>query len=263
MPWGSLPHPRTFLISFLISLSLFGADFGGVLNYPKSIVSTVTVPVQFGLYKTSQAFFKQFEFIFLARRAVQEKTALTEQLATVLSENADLKRKLAETQGFLVEQQALDPLTYKTVPARPLSLTRYLTIDRGQTDGILINQPVVYKDVYLGQIRDLSAKTARVLLSTDPDSKIEVFASNQQGKARGILVGQYGSDMLMDKILHQEPIAVGDLIYSEGTENLLPRGLILGQVSSVLDRQNEVFKQAVIKPIFDVSSLDIVFVITN
>lgn len=185
------------------------------------------------------------------------------QMAQILSENADLRRKLAETQGFLDEQKALDPRTYTTVAARPISLNRYLKLDKGSDDGLKAGMPVVYKDDYLGVIKELSPKSSLVLLPTDPDSKVAAFAENQNGKARGVLAGQFGSDMLLDKILHDEPIKVGDLVYSEGTEGNLPRGLVLGQVSQVLPNQNQIFKQAFVKNIFDVSSLDIVFVITN
>ncbi|OGE39700.1 hypothetical protein A3E86_00175 [Candidatus Daviesbacteria bacterium RIFCSPHIGHO2_12_FULL_47_45] len=67
----------------------------------------------------------------------------------------------------------------------------------------------------------------------------------------------------MDKILHGESVADKDLVYSEGSESKFPRGLILGQVIRVEDRQNEVFKQAIVKPVFVVGDLDLVFVIVE
>jgi rod shape-determining protein MreC len=101
------------------------------------------------------------------------------------------------------------------------------------------------------------------MLLTDPDSNIAAFAGPGDKRAKGILSGQFESDMLMDKILHEEQINVGDLVYSEGTEMDIPRGLVLGQVREVLNNDNGVFKQAKIKSVFDISDLDLVFVITN
>ena len=69
--------------------------------------------------------------------------------------------------------------------------------------------------------------------------------------------------MLFDKILHQEPIEIGNLVYSEGLENFLPRGLILGKVTEVLENKDEVFKQARVTPLFDIGDLDLVFVVGN
>ena len=106
----------------------------------------------------------------------------------------------------------------------------------------------------------MSGNTSQVLLPSDPDSKLSVFSQGEAGRSQGILIGQFGSEMLMDKILHQEPINIGDLVYSEGLEGELPRGLIIGKVSQVFTRENEVFKQAKVEGVFDTKNLDVVFV---
>jgi rod shape-determining protein MreC len=258
-----LSQAKTFLLLIFIALLITLADATPILTLPKTALQIITQPIQFGLYKSAGAVGKQLEFILLARRAAQEHKAQEEQLAQILSENATLRRQLAEAQGFLAQQQSLDPKTYTQVAARPISLIRYLRIDKGSNNGLKVGMPVVYKDSYLGQIKDISPDSSEVILSSDPDSKIDAFSQGDAGKARGVLVGQFGSDMLLDKILHEEPVKVGDLVYSGGTEGNLPRGLVLGQISQVLDRPNEIFKQAKVKPVFAVGDLDIVFVITN
>lgn len=256
---------RLFFILSFISIFLITADFLHLLNFPKSIVQIATVPIQYGIYNTGLVISKQFEFIFLARRAAKENKAITQQMANVLSENARLRRELAEAQGFLSQQNSLSPQTFKLVPARIVGVdkSRFLLIDKGTNDNLLVDQPVVFKDNYIGKITHLSPKQSQVILSSDPDSKIAAFVSSKDGKAKGILTGQFGQEMLLDKILHSEPISQGDLVYSEGTEGNLPRGLILGSVTQILERQNEIFKQAKVKPIFDIADLDVVFVITD
>lgn len=258
-----ISYSRLFLILILTSLFLLLLDNTPALTLPKSLLQGITIPIQFGLFKTSQGVGKQFEFVILARTAAQENKAMSERMAQVLSENANLRRELAEARGFLDQQKSLDPLTYNQVPARPISFSRYLTIDKGSMDGIKVGMPVVVKDTYLGQIREVSPKQSSLILPSDPDSKLAAFVTNKNGKARGVLQGQFGSEMLLDKILHEEPVSRGDLVYSEGTEGNLPRGLVLGQVSEVSERQNQIFKQAKVKPVFNISDLDIVFVITN
>lgn len=258
-----LQDARTFLTLILLSGFLILFDSANFLNFPKSLVQSVTSPIQYGLYKSANTFGKQFSFIFMVRRTAQEKKALEEQLATVLSENANLRKKLAETQAFAGQQQALNPQTFKWVEARPIGISRYLFLDKGSDDGLKNNQTVVYKDTIIGKIISADPKKSAVLLTSDPDSKIAAFSSSNEGKAKGVLVGEYGSEMKLDKILHQEPIKVGDLVYSEGSEIEIPRGLVLGQVSELLSQDNEIFKQARVKPIFNVTDLDLVFVIVN
>lgn len=254
---------RLFLTLALISFFLILLDSLNFLKIPKSYAQTITIPIQYGLYQGGKTVNKQLEFIVLARFAAQENKALKRQLGQLLIENANLQKRLKESEELVDQYNKLNPKTYDLLPARVLGGERYLKIDKGSSDGVALGQVVVFQDHYLGQIKNVSPKTSEVLLLHDPDSKIAVFSQGEGRKARGILLGQFGSEILMDKILHQEKIEVGDLVYSEGTEGKLPKGLILGKVTQVLERQNEVFKQAKVEPIFQIYDLDIVFVILN
>jgi cell shape-determining protein MreC len=50
-------------------------------------------------------------------------------------------------------------------------------------------------------------------------------------------------------------------VYSEGQESEIPRGLVLGQVAQVIEKDNEIFKSAKIKPVFDIADLEVIFII--
>lgn len=232
-----------------------------LLDFPKRWVFYLTNPISFGLYNTNQQISKQFHFVFLARKAGQENKALKEKIGELLSENANLKRQLAEVEAQVSQKAYLDPKTYNLIPARPIGLTRYLKIDRGEDQGIKVGQVVVFKDNYMGKVIEVSQNVSHVQVLSDPSSKVAAFSLGKEGRAKGVLVGQFGTDYSLDKILHEEQIEVGDLVYSEGTEGYLPRGLILGRVTEVLEKENEVFKQAKVGAIFDLRDLDLVFVI--
>ena len=247
------------LISFLI---LFLDNFK-LLSLPKTALSFITTPIQFGIYKTSQTLGSQFYFIFAARFAAKENKALKGQLAELLSENANLRRELSEVQSLVDQQDTLDPRVYNLTVARPIGLDRYLKIDKGSKDGVKEYQAVVFKDNFLGRVVSVSEKSSKVMLIVDPDSKLYGFSINRNGRAKGILSGQFGQEMLLEKILHEEIIEKGDLVYSEGTEGFLPRGLVLGRVSEVLIKENEVFKKAKVAPVFDIRNLELVFVISD
>lgn len=258
-----LADAKIFFFLILISFFLILFDNASLFNLPKSFIQSVTSPIQYGLYKSASAVGKQLSFIFLVRRSAQEKRALEEQLAQVLSENAQLRKKLAESQSFLAQQSALNSQNFNLVVARPIGISRNLYIDKGRDDGLKVKQAVIYKDNLIGRIVAIEPKKSAVMLLTDPDSHLAAFSESESGKARGVLSGQFGSEMLFDKILHEEKIKEGDLVYSEGSEVEIPRGLVLGLVSQVLNKDNGIFKQASVKGVFDVTSLDLVFIITN
>lgn len=258
-----IPDLKLLLILVSLSFIILILDSIHLLAIPKTFLSYLTNPISFGLYQTSQNLGRQFHFISQARFAAQENKALINQIGQLLSENANLRKKLAETETLLSQDKHLDSATYNLVPARPIGISRYLKIDKGKSQGIKMNQPVVFNANLVGKIVQVSEKSSNVSLISDSDSKVAAFSQGLEGKAKGVLIGQFGTDMLMDKILHEEKINVGDLVYSEGTEGFLPRGLILGRVTKILDQQNEVFKQAKVSPNFDISDLELVFVIAE
>lgn len=256
-----VPNLKLFLILIIISALILAADLAHFLSLPKRIISYITNPISFGLYQTNRNIFRQFNFIFTLRSSARENKALKEQLGQLLSENAQLSKKLAESEALVSQQTHLDPQTYNLIPARPIGIERYLKIDKGSDSGIKIGKAAVFKDNYIGKIVQVSEKSSNIQLTSDPDSKVAVFSQGLGGKAKGVLIGQFGNDILFDKILHEEKISIGDLIYSEGTEGFLPRGLILGKVFQVLEQPNQVFKQAKVTPNFDIRDLEVVFVI--
>lgn len=252
---------KIFALLFILSLLIFASDKLGFLNLPRQLLQTFTIPVQFGLYTSSRNIGNQFSFIKDTRTASLQNRALKIQYAEVSAENAALQKKLKETETLIDQYHKLNPQTFDLLSTRVIGVERYILIDKGSSDGILENQVVVYKDNYLGRIKNVTPKSSQVILATDPESKIAVFSQTDTGRARGILQGQFGSELLMDKILHEESINVGDLVYSEGTEGKLPKGLVMGKVTEVMARQNEIFKQAKVEPIFKIVDLDFVFVI--
>lgn len=252
---------KTVLVLVLICAVVGLLDNYKLLNLPKVFISQMTLPVQYGLYKSYSTASRQFGFVIQARQAAQENAAKSEQMAQILSENANLRKKLAEAQSFLSQQEALPSETFNLIPVRPVGFVRFLHIDKGNDDGVKNNMAVIFKDNYIGRVIETDPKKARVLLSTDPESRISAFSQSDAGKAKGILIGQFGSEMLLDKILHEEMIKVGDLVYTDGQEIEIPRGLILGQVVEVLEKDNEIFKQAKIKPVFEAGDLELVFVV--
>lgn len=221
----------------------------------------MTNPISFGIYRLDQNVSKQLFFISGSRLSSQENKALKEQIAQLLSENAKLRQRLAEVEAQVFQKNYLDPQNFNLLPARPIGLARYLKIDKGGNQGIKVGQIVVFKDNYIGRINAVSPSSANIQLLQDPDYKVAAFSQGLGGRAKGILLGQFGSDLLLDKILHEEKISEGDLVYSEGTEGSVPRGMILGKVIEVFELSDEVFKQARVKPVFEIKDLELVFVI--
>src|SRR3989344_4040673 len=118
----AVPNLQVFLILFFASLALILLDSLNLLSLPKQWAFYITNPVSFGLYKSSNKSISQLNFIFLARFAAQENKALKAQLGELISENATLRKRLAETEAQISQEKYLDARTYNLMAARPIGL---------------------------------------------------------------------------------------------------------------------------------------------
>ena len=120
----AIPYLRLFFLLTFLSVLFLAFDSFHLLNLPKKAAAYLTNPVSFRVYSSYQTISKQLFFIFAARFAAQQNSALKEQIGQLLSENAKLRREVSETKSLLLQQKKIDPRTYNLLAARPIGLTR-------------------------------------------------------------------------------------------------------------------------------------------
>jgi rod shape-determining protein MreC len=67
----------------------------------------------------------------------------------------------------------------------------------------------------------------------------------------------------MEYIPQETEIDVGDIVLTSGLGGILPKGLVIGQVTEVVQRDYALFQAAVVRPAIDLSRLELVLVITE
>lgn len=143
----------------------------------------------------------------------------------------------------------------------PGNLSYHLLIDQGSQNGIGKGMPVVTARGLVGRISQTGTDWARVLLITDPASSINALV--QKSRATGILQGRLGQSLVMRLIPWEEGISTGDLIMTSGLGGNFPKGLVIGQVSSVRQKDFQMYQEAEVKPTVDFNRLEMVTVITH
>jgi rod shape-determining protein MreC len=186
-------------------------------------------------------------------------------------ENADLRQKLAadaETRRdneLLRKQLGLDvaggprQVATEVVSFQPDSYRQFVTINKGTNAGIKAGMAVLSEGVLVGTIADVQPTTARIMLVTDPEFKLT--AKDQDTGAVGIVRGQLGSGLVMDKIGQTDTVKPGDTVTTSGLGGLVPAGLLIGQVESVNTRANVVFQVAQVDTELKVSRLRFAYVV--
>lgn len=143
--------------------------------------------------------------------------------------------------------------------------TNTLIINRGATDGIKRNMAVVVPSGVVGVITDVYPHSARVQTYLDPRSAIGVIVQRPESRLAGVVKGDgnhpYTPSMV--NIARDGDVLVGDKLITSGYGGIYPKGLLLGNVSTIENDSEGFVKNAVVKPTVDFHRLEEVFVIIS
>lgn len=197
-----------------------------------------------------------------------ENKALQDRLGVVMRQNMLLQAALHDDALLrsMLRFDRLHPgmkfLTARVIMQDPNGLAPYVLIDRGTRDGLRTGMTVVtHRGYFVGSIVDLTSNAAKVQLITSPSSS--VGALDLKTRASGLVDGQYSGFPELHWVVASSSVRKGDFVVTSGQDNLFPRTILLGQVTSVQHQNAALFQSAVIQPAADFSDLEIVQVIRS
>jgi rod shape-determining protein MreC len=193
----------------------------------------------------------------LANRLMIENVQLKEAEA----ENEDLRRLLQFTRSNPHQEYRAAEVIGRVIGRDPSSFLSYLTIDVGSDRGITSGMPVVTDEGLVGRAIEVGFTSSKVLLVIDGRSSVNALV--QRSRASGVVEGVLGGGLVMKYISQDQPVSVGDVVLTSGLGSSFPKGLVIGQVVAVHQRDIEMFQQAQVRPTVDLGRLERVLVITG
>jgi rod shape-determining protein MreC len=192
---------------------------------------------------------------------LQELREDNARLAAELRRSEGLQRRVDELDRLLALPGASD---YPMVPARvvavgsTLGFSSTVTLDVGSRDGVEEGQTVVGGGGLVGRTLRVGPFTSTVLLLTDPGSTVgaRLAAEGTLGLATGT------GDGLTYELVEGGRVQVGDGLLTTGAGTYVP-GVPVGRVTSVDAAGGALVPTAQVEPYVDVTSLDLVGVITQ
>ncbi|MGH7245885.1 MAG: rod shape-determining protein MreC [Candidatus Levyibacteriota bacterium] len=198
-------------------------------------------------------------------------TALQAENAAILSQLAHQKTLEKENEA-LRDQFALTAtiLADNLLPAHILAAANFIpnvnepddiTIDVGRNDGVQIGDTVLYKNIALGLISNVTDHASDIRLITAGTSIVTV---KTQDNIIGVLRGQGNGQLLLDNVLLSDKITAGDVVVtsiSSQTNATYQQGLLVGKITSIDKNPSSLFQRASIQPFFSVEHLPLVFVL--
>jgi rod shape-determining protein MreC len=164
------------------------------------------------------------------------------------------------------------PQDAKTVTARviahsPTVWYSTIQIDKGRSDGIRANQPVITAGGLAGTVVSTTSSTAQVALITDASSAVsaEVMPNGVAGVVKPEIGGK---DLILDYIPKGSHLRRGQVVVTSGFKNgplesLFPRGIAIGKVGSVNQDQLEVYQRVRVQPYAELRRIDFVQVVID
>jgi rod shape-determining protein MreC len=147
--------------------------------------------------------------------------------------NRELERqnqKLQELLGYVKKQKS------KVIVAPVIGRSadywwQQFTIGRGSTDGIKKDFVVTGVGGLVGKIVEVTPNTSRVLLISDPTSRVGVTMSRT--RYLGVIQGQGSNEAVMRFFEKVSDVKVGDIVSTSSVSRLYPAGFPVGKVKAV------------------------------
>lgn len=196
-----------------------------------------------------------------------ENDAMSQRLATLESMNSKLLEYKSENErlkGMLnaLEEHKFQAITASVIGYDSTSFAGTVVLDRGSNHGVSIEMPVAQTDNVVGQIIAVSPNTSKALLITDPTSAVDAIVqdSRVRGTVKGIRLARICE---LNYILPDDQVRVGDRLITSGMDQIFPKGLLIGIVSSVDKDERSMFQKIMLKTSVDFKRLEEVLIITN
>src|SRR4051794_22573633 len=262
--------------SLILLTAYFGESAGGGLHAMQRGFLEAVSPIQEGASRALKPVRDLFGWFGDTLDAKKERDELRKELEASRKEaiaNEAAAREAAELRKLvgLDEELGTDqmgPVTARVITRSPTLWYSTVSINKGTSSGVRMDQPVINGDGLVGTITSATSNAAIVTLITDHTSGVSTVV-NESGVA-GVVQPAVGKpdDLLMQYIRRGDRIEKGQSVVTAGStsqryESLFPPGIPVGTVSNVDDTELDVYQRVHVKPFAQLRRLDVVQVLTK
>ncbi len=269
--WSLSEIAVRLLLLILAAVLLMALQITGQLQPIQSFIANITTPAQVGATGAADNTAGAVSFLAGLRTMRQTSAELSQRNEDLLAENFALReveqenQRLRQLLNFAQTRPSLElrgaQIVGRVIGQEANNFLESLIIDLGERHGIAVGMPVVTNQGLVGRISEVNTGTSKVLLITDSNSSVNAIL--QSSRLTGIVRGGPGGNLLMDYLQQGALLSVGEVVLTSGLGGNFPKGVPIGQVVQINQRDIDVFQQAVVQPTVDFNSLELVAVVTN
>lgn len=187
---------------------------------------------------------------------LESRYGLEASLAEVRIENDQLKGQLG-----LVRAKAFAYLTAKVIGRSPDNWFSTVILDRGSSNGVTRDLPVVTERGLVGRVSKVTARTATVMLLQDRDSGVGAIV--QSSRDAGVVLGKNNDALRLQFFSRDARVGLDDQVLTSGLGGVYPKGIPIGRVTAVDREEYGLLKVAQVQPHVDFSRLEWVLIVTD
>ncbi len=261
---------KSWLWAFpLVLIIIF--HFTGALSPLENLAISATSPLAGFLYNKGAGIRASYENNKQKKDVYARLTASEQEVAQLTVQNSNYKELEEENAKLRLQLSFLAANKFKNILANVISQDlifdikegdQNIVIDKGLKDGIREGQGVINENgVIVGKVIEVRDSLSNLCLTTNRSCKFAATIQNQD-RTMGITEGDLGLTIKMNFIPQSDKIVVGDTVITSGLGGNIPRGLVIGKVSQVNNRSNEIWQDVNIEPLINLNTLTIVSVLT-
>jgi len=264
-------------LSVALLTAYFGESGSGLLHALQRGTQEAFAPIESGAsraLKPVRDFTGWAGDTFDAKSKNKKLKGEVERLRSQLAEAQTAQRDAQQLRGLVGLQrsagfpQGTDPVAARVIARSPTVWYSTVKIDKGRSDGVRVDQPVIATGGLVGKVTEVTSGTSEVTLISDGSSAVS--GQIMPEGANGIVRPEVGNpdDVLLDFVQKGRRVTQGTTVVTSGftssrVESLFPRGIPIGRVTKVDLDEVELYQRVHIKPFADLRRLDYVQVLTK
>lgn len=236
-------------------------------------IGSILTPVKKVGYKLGNKISSSFDFVVNFTRLSSDNEMLKEEVIKLREENKKLENIVGKSDFLKAEAELYKSSPHQLVPAQvigkePGNWYDSFTIDKGSKDGVKvgatiiqgieIEEDVVYEGL-IGRVVEVGSNYSKVVSIVDEANKVAFHVIRTQDG--GILSGT--ADKHINGYLYDRKadVIVGDKLYTSGLGKVFVKDLYIGEVTEVIEAEEEMSKKIVVEPAIDFKKIYRVFAI--
>ncbi|MGY4689415.1 rod shape-determining protein MreC [Salibacterium sp. K-3] len=261
------------MVSIIVLVALIGFSMREreAVTWPEKFLRDTTGVVQSivsrpahltaGFFGNVEDIFNVYEENQMLKSRMEEFASLSAELETVKQEN-DTLREMIDSENSLSNYTTRSALV---IHRSPDQWTEMIGINKGSQNGVSENMAVVTPEGLIGKVDTTSEFTSTVQLLSDGSrtNRVSAMVATDGSPVYAFIEGwdEEREGLMLRKIESDAEIQEGQQVITSGLGGLFPKGLAIGEVTSLEPDEYGLTYNALVEPAADYYNLDQVNVI--